>query len=809
MTLHLRLPSENPHKDARLKTQGLGLETRDLILETRDMRHETGDFRLETSDSRLMSYVSYLVSCVLCLVSCFIFCAASEASVVDEIRIEATRPNYDGIGRPLPLASHWVGYAPGVTADDHIDMIEQGHRIFPIFSLPWPDDQGPYYAENAIKRAARMNLPIAFVCTQWEFLLSKEPYISIDTVDGVFSGDKASESTNPNVIASDGSVMSKVSPFGPQGQVDFWREVGGKWSSNPAVQAIQNWYPNPPLVIFISNNEHRKLFWREAEISKRYNETYIGEEAGMDDETRGNYRRRVFGDGWIPRYRALIEGFRDALIKQRWKDKSIFIGYNAFGPPLFNRLDFWSDYSLTTTYVDGQDTQPNSVPRIDPWHFAWDGTTSSFYVLDLDPSTDYQVWSPQIDSMNWLFMLEETYLFNPEFWFEMSVWDGHNPYDVEDDKRKYYERLGQSYTPERYKGMVQFGMWIMRPRVVREFRFWTETREEILPYYIPIVESVDRVYKDPILQSFWRTGELVANPVGQHPYQSGILDGYRDDQIEGRYGIGRWFLLSTNFNPELPPNSLYTEIPVFSLALVMGYSPDRQWLVYAHSPLAAREYVDIVIPEYGTIVVDVSVSGSFYLVDESTNTVTPILDQPPVVIQEQIALNQGWNLISLPLYPEDNATLSVLDPILESCDSVWTYNSFTESWNRYIINGPNASNDLIRMEPGIGYWINMTSADTLMVTGYEITYTNISLKKGWNQVGYNSLSQLPVETALSSLYGIYHSISTYDSFTRSWLNYAIDGPDFFNNLDWLKPGQGYWIFVTGDCIWDISIYVYP
>ncbi len=814
--MHSRSSIGNPGKDIRLKTQDTRLKAGDRRLGTRDWGLETGDWRLETPDSRHSSLITRHLSLItrysllVTILSCSIFCGTARASVVDEIRTEATRPNYDSIGRPLPLASHWVGYAPGVTADDHIDMIEQGHHIFPIFSLPEPDDQRPYYAENAIKRAARMNLPIAFVSSQWEKLLSEEPYISIDAEDGVFSGGKASESTNPNVIAIDGSVLKikkKVSPFGPQGQIDLWWEVGGKWSSNPAVQAIQNWYPNPPLVIFISNNEHNKLFWKAAETSKRYNEMYIDEnkEAGMDNETRENYRRRVFGDGWIPRYNALIEGFRDGLIKQWWKDKSIFIGYEAFGTFLFNRMDFWLDYSLATTYVDGQDAQLNSVPRIDPWHFVWDGTTSSFYVLNDFPDTDYQVWSPQIGSMNWLFMLEETYMFNPEFWFEMSVWDGHDPDPLRTDKREYYEQLGQTYTPERYKGMVQFGMWLMRPRVMREFRFWTETREEILPYYMTIVESVDRVYKDPILQSFWRTGELVANPVGQHPYQSGILDGYRDDQIEGRYGIGRWFLLPTNFTPELPPNSLYIEIPVFSLALVMGDFPDRQWLVYAHSPLADREYVEITIPEYGFIVVDVSVGGSFYLVDESENTVTPVIEHPTPIIQEQIGLKEGWNLISLPLYPEDTATLSVLDPILGSFNSVWTYNSFTESWSRYIVNGPDASNDLTRMKPGIGYWINMTREETLEITGYEITYTKIHLRVGWNHVGYNSLISQPVEAALSSIYGICHSISTYDSPTKSWLNYAIDSPDFFNNLDRLEKGQGYWIVVAENCIWDINL----
>ena len=194
-----------------------------------DMKRESEVSSPKSPVSSLQSHVLRLVSCVLCLVSCSIFCGAATASVVDEIRIEATRPNYDGIGRPLPLASHWKSYPPSIIADDHLDMLEEGHHIFPIFELPWPDNQGPYYAENAIKRAARMNLPIAFASTQWEKLLGEEPYISIDTVDGKFSGDNASESINPNVIPSDGSVLEgKVSPFGPQGQIDLWREVGGK-----------------------------------------------------------------------------------------------------------------------------------------------------------------------------------------------------------------------------------------------------------------------------------------------------------------------------------------------------------------------------------------------------------------------------------------------------------------------------------------------------------------------------------------------------------------------------------------------------
>src|SRR5690348_8129245 len=39
------------------------------------------------------------------------------SSVADEIRDEATRPNDSGVGRPLPLATHWNAGVGFVTPD--------------------------------------------------------------------------------------------------------------------------------------------------------------------------------------------------------------------------------------------------------------------------------------------------------------------------------------------------------------------------------------------------------------------------------------------------------------------------------------------------------------------------------------------------------------------------------------------------------------------------------------------------------------------------------------------------------------------
>src|SRR5690606_37753555 len=122
----------------------------------------------------------------------------------------------------------------------------------------------------------------------------------------------------------------------------------------------------------------------------------------------------------------------------------------------------------------------------------------------------YFLYSPQIQAMNWVPMLDEALSVNPDFWFELSTWDGQAPGD-KNDKKAFYESKDQTYTPQRYAGMGQYGMWLLRPRVVREFRGYRETYETFGEYFDEVVAAVDRVHNDPMLAEFWRKGKLVAN----------------------------------------------------------------------------------------------------------------------------------------------------------------------------------------------------------------------------------------------------------------------------------------------------------
>ena len=506
------------------------------------------------------------------------------SSVPEAISVEASRPNDGMVGRPLPLASHWnTGLGTdGFDPQYQMQMIERGHYLLPWFHFPAADQQSwNHYYEAPIKKAAELRLPIALVGTQWEHLLTDDKaYFDLPPAK------------NPNVIGSHGKVRREVDPLAP---IDPWREVGKVWTSSPMMEKLQAWYPNPPLVLLVSNNEHAKLSWPKAEESKRYLDLYG---KGRDD----NFKRKIFAHEWITRYRALQQGMREGLTNSNWKRNVIFVGYDAFGPPHLARMRHWKTHSL---YVPR---------RIDPSPLSWDGGSPSYYVHNWNASTDYTVWSPQIEAMNWVFMLREAYTLNPHFWFEISTWDGHQP-SQPNDKRRTYATRGQTFSPARYGGMVQFGMWLLRPRVVREFRGWLETRTEQGPYFLPIVQAVDRVHTNPTLRAFWRNGALVANPAHRHPYQMNMPKEYAD--------VDRWFLLDTNLDP-WRPWGLHTQLPVFSLALVVGEKPTREWLIYAYAPLGPKPNVKVTIPDFAPVTIDVPQSGGFYRVEEKTRKVIPV-----------------------------------------------------------------------------------------------------------------------------------------------------------------------------------------
>jgi hypothetical protein len=477
---------------------------------------------------------------------------------IADIRSAATEARQAGGPHPLPLASSWAtGVHPGGFDPSYqLAQIAQGHRLLPWIQVPDDAETVPAaYYEPVTQQLARLHLPLTLVSTQWDVAVAR---------------------------GTRGDAHVALSPFSP---LDAWYAAGRHWSRNPVIVRMQALYPDPPRLILLSNNEQKKLGWREVRALGLL-------PAGLSDE---EVRRRV-GDAWIERYRELIRGFRDGLAAPEWRRNSRFVGYDAFGSVAFARWDGWLDYSL---YVPG---------RFEPWPMAWEGASVSYYTDDWNPSTDFTVYSPGVGAGSLVPMLEQSErLRGDEYWFELSFWDGQTG-DAK-GKDAYYRSLGQTYDPARYQGYVQLGLWLTRPRVAREFRGPLQSRAQYGPYFDALAAAVDRVHDDPLLRLFWRHGRLLANQEAAPPYQAAVPAEWRN--------LPRWYLLDSASNPPRPW-SLETSLEVFALALELGSAPNREWLVYATSPLATDvRRTPVRIPGGPTVSVETARQGCFTHVAES------------------------------------------------------------------------------------------------------------------------------------------------------------------------------------------------
>src|SRR5262249_14379454 len=130
---------------------------------------------------------------------------------------------------------------------------------------------------------------------------------------------------SPLDINLEGKIKNRLSPWGA---VEPWHEAGVYQTSSKAFKELQAWYPDPPRVLLMSNNEANKLRPKEdveAE-SKRYVDAY-----GKGKPHA--FIRGVMAEGYVERYRALLKGIKEGLSSEAWRKNCLTVAYNGFGPP--------------------------------------------------------------------------------------------------------------------------------------------------------------------------------------------------------------------------------------------------------------------------------------------------------------------------------------------------------------------------------------------------------------------------------------------------------------------------------------------
>ncbi len=150
-----------------------------------------------------------------------------------------------------------------------------------------------------------------------------------------------------------------------------------------------------------------------------------------------------------------------------------------------------------------------------------------------------------------------------------------------------------------------------------------------------------------------------------------------------------------------------------------------------------------------------------------------------------ISLVPGWNLISLPVQPAAPATLTVLSGLPYSV--LWAYPS--QGWQFF---DPTAvQGALTTMPAGPGYWIYVSTGQTLSVSGSSPPYA-IPLGVGWNLIGYPGTSCTKAPAAFSSLG---NSLQVSWAYTGGAWQVYDPNDSAGSTLSQLCPNTGYWIKV--------------
>jgi len=175
------------------------------------------------------------------------------------------------------------------------------------------------------------------------------------------------------------------------------------------------------------------------------------------------------------------------------------------------------------------------------------------------------------------------------------------------------------------------------------------------------------------------------------------------------------------------------------------------------------------------------------------------------VSEFSISLSSGWNLISLPIMPDNDAIESVTADIQDNLDTrygIWAYNASpalpeADRWSAY---KPGAPADLTKMTAGKGYWVRMNVSDTLIPEGTFFPVgreapPTYKVYTGWNLIGFHATANKNASDYLSNLY----STEGAKLWSTLYKYTAPDGPYVWvGESDNMERGYGYWLSMKTD-----------
>ncbi len=179
----------------------------------------------------------------------------------------------------------------------------------------------------------------------------------------------------------------------------------------------------------------------------------------------------------------------------------------------------------------------------------------------------------------------------------------------------------------------------------------------------------------------------------------------------------------------------------------------------------------------------------FYLV-RSYNEDMNSTDSSMYAGKMAISLTPGPHLISFPLIQEDKDIEAVLQTL--DFSSAWSYDSWNGIWRSYHISKD--YNTLEELNNTMGFWVDVTNNDYLMLAGLVPLTTDIHLREGWNLISFPSFYDFYPVMILKMMIDA-EKVEGFDPLNPP---YHLRVMDDFEDL---VPSEGYWVKVPRDVTW--------
>jgi len=146
----------------------------------------------------------------------------------------------------------------------------------------------------------------------------------------------------------------------------------------------------------------------------------------------------------------------------------------------------------------------------------------------------------------------------------------------------------------------------------------------------------------------------------------------------------------------------------------------------------------------------------------------------------ELALKAGWNMVSVPVIPDDPA----VSVVFAGAEVVYTW----DPDGRYYVRPS-------QVEPERGYWVALINDGTIGVTGTPVTSWESQLYQGWNMTGSIYGGSVAADGLVDT---------PPDSIQRAALYHWNPIGRYYERALTIDPGMGYWVATIRDCMLSIS-----